>query len=271
MKHVDGDTLESIIERLRAGDADAHAQYSIERRVEIFVGVLHALQFAHARGIVHRDIKPANVMVGKFGEVVLMDWGVAKSRTRADVPAEPATNGGAAESHPLFATQKGSLVGTPAYMSPEQAQGKIELIDERSDIYSACVMFAELVTLRHYLEKRKTLPEVLDAIANTEYTRQSVLLHPQQRTMPPELTYVLIKGLKKRPEDRFQTVGEIIDRLAAIDEGKVPIQCHITFAKRTTRELGRWVDQSPHVAFFSLVAVFGLIVFAVISLIRLVL
>jgi serine/threonine protein kinase len=77
MKYVEGETLESIIEKLRAGNPEYLARYSTEVRIEIFLGLLHALQYAHAQGVVHRDIKPANVMVGRFGEVVLMDWVIA--------------------------------------------------------------------------------------------------------------------------------------------------------------------------------------------------
>ena len=78
MKYVDGETLESVIEKLAAGDPAYHAQYGVERRVQIVVALLEALAFAHKKGIVHRDIKPANVMIGAYGEVVLMDWGIAK-------------------------------------------------------------------------------------------------------------------------------------------------------------------------------------------------
>jgi serine/threonine protein kinase len=79
MKYVDGETLESVIEKLASGDPEYHERYTFERRVEIFRALLEALAFAHDRGIIHRDIKPANVMIGKFGEVLLMDWGIAKS------------------------------------------------------------------------------------------------------------------------------------------------------------------------------------------------
>ena len=87
MKFVEGETLESIIAKLSAGDPAYHARYSYERRIEIFLGLLHALEYAHANGVVHRDIKPANVMVGRYGEVVLMDWGIAKPLDEKRDPA----------------------------------------------------------------------------------------------------------------------------------------------------------------------------------------
>src|SRR5262249_26554491 len=127
MKFVDGETLESIIDKLAAGDRAYHAKFGFERRVQIFLALLEAVRFAHTRGIVHRDIKPANVMVGAYGEVVLMDWGIAKSLHGDSVPEEtprPLVHASGSRRGTLFETQLGQLVGTPAYMSPEQARGE---------------------------------------------------------------------------------------------------------------------------------------------------
>ena len=133
MKYVAGETLESVIVRLRAGDASYHATYSFERRIQIFVGLLNALAYSHDQGIVHRDIKPANVMIGSFGEVVLMDWGVAKPMTsdgRAPTAVQIERGDPRART---YATHNGALIGTPAYMSPEQARGENDTLDARSD------------------------------------------------------------------------------------------------------------------------------------------
>src|SRR5450432_4460204 len=94
MKHLHGETMEDVISKLRSGDAEYRARFSLESRVHLFLGVLDAVRYAHARGILHRDIKPANIQIGPFGEVTVMDWGIAKPIARKDaapsaVSAEP--------------------------------------------------------------------------------------------------------------------------------------------------------------------------------------
>ena len=165
MKYIEGETLESIIKNLAEGHPDYHRRYTLGVRMEIMISLMHALAYAHAHGIVHRDVKPANVMVGKYGEVVLMDWGIAKpiAEKRDLARGADATLGEVPEGARgrLYATRVGSLIGTPAYMSPEQARGDNDTIDARSDLYSAIVMFHELITLRHYLDEKETMEDVL--------------------------------------------------------------------------------------------------------------
>jgi eukaryotic-like serine/threonine-protein kinase len=138
MKFVEGQRLDKHIETVT----------SLPERLRLFSRICDAVAFAHARGVLHRDLKPANVMVGAFGEVLVMDWGLAKilreqtgeaaevdpeativhSPTASDIPA-----------HAIVATQatgQGTVLGTPGYMSPEQARGDIAHVDERSDIFS---------------------------------------------------------------------------------------------------------------------------------------
>ena len=269
MKYVEGETLESIIEKLAAGDPAYHATYSFERRIEIFLGLLHALEYAHANGVVHRDVKPANVMVGRYGEVVLMDWGIAKplSQTRDPAASAEATlaSGDAEPRSRMFATQLGSILGTPAYMAPEQARGENDRVDARCDLYSATVLFHELISLKHYLEGAESMDALLASIGGGEdLTFFQILFnhHPDHAPPPGELVHLVQKGLAKDRARRFQSAGEMIAALQHILEGKVAIQCHITFTKRVTRELGRFVDARPNLAFASLV---GATVFGVVS------
>ena len=239
MKHVEGETLEKIIERLAAGDADAHARYTFETRTRIFLGVLQALAFAHARGVIHRDIKPANVMVGPCGEVMLMDWGLsARSETRVDPPE--------------------SLSGTPPYMAPEQVRGA-ELGDERSDIYAAGVLFYELLTLRHYLPTCTNVLEILANVENHEPIPARFVSSPHQSNVPPELSFFVAKAMKKEPSERYQSVAEMIAALTAIQRGDIRAQCPRTFLKRVTFRAMRY--SYAHATASILLAALALVVF----------
>jgi serine/threonine protein kinase len=117
-------------ERLDAWTARAGGLPALLRA---FVRVCEAAAFAHAHGVLHRDLKPQNVMVGPFGEVLVMDWGAARLRDAGEppAPAPPASAGGGAG-----ATAHGTVLGTPGFMAPEQARGEVERVDERTDVYA---------------------------------------------------------------------------------------------------------------------------------------
>jgi serine/threonine-protein kinase len=250
MKYVDGETLDAIIGKLASGDAECHRRYPFERRVEIFTQICEAIRYAHARGIIHRDLKPANVMVGPFGEVVVMDWGLAKHVRQeagdgepARAPGDDAPDGPPAPPADLNLTAAGSLLGTPAYMSPEQARG--QPADERSDVYSLCALFYELLALRHYLGEKKTWTEVLAGVISEEPKLPSFLRHPHQGVVPMDLSWFVKAGLAKDPAHRYQSVQAMLTRLARRREGLVPIQCHVTFVKRVNAELTHLAERHP--------------------------
>jgi eukaryotic-like serine/threonine-protein kinase len=264
MKRVDGETLESIIQKLAAGDRDYHQRYGYERRVEIFKGVLEAVNLAHSEGIIHRDIKPANIMVGAFGEVVLMDWGLAKSLrddtadldaamagAQSEAPEEDeaatpdATRESKTESRRMFKTQAGALLGTPAYMAPEQAVG--EPADERSDIYALSVMFHELLTLKHYLSDKKTLAQVLASVSETPVPMAAFVKSPHQGAVPADLHHFVKVGVAKDPALRYQSVQAMLDRLDRRAEGDIPIECPMTAIKSTTNRFTKLLDSHPFV------------------------
>ncbi len=168
MKYVDGETLTEVIEKLQRGDKSAHARYTIEHRMDVFASLMRALQYAHAQGMVHRDIKPDNIMIGRYGEVVLMDWGIAQHIRGEERRVAPDA---AAAERSVGETVDGAIIGTPRYMSPEQARGLNSTLDQRSDIYSAFVVLYELLTLRPYIEENvkfftDTLPGQTDPLGS---------------------------------------------------------------------------------------------------------
>ncbi|MBN4055061.1 serine/threonine protein kinase [Acidimicrobium ferrooxidans] len=152
MKRVEGETLEELLDAERK-DEGGRRRYLI-KLLNIFLKICDAIAFAHSRGVIHRDLKPANIMVGRFGEVQLMDWGLAKvigqvgEATSAEGrPALDVSSGRFAPEHTPLATLAGSVMGTPAYMPPEQARGEVEKFGCLTDIYSLGALLYEILTL----------------------------------------------------------------------------------------------------------------------------
>ncbi len=234
MKHVEGETLERVIAELRQNNPEYVRRFSYEVRTQIFLQILHSVQFAHRKGFVHCDLKPANVIVGPFGEVMVLDWGLAQRPT----PPADGTNAVAnAAPRPL------RVSGTPDYMSPEQAMGEEGRIDVRTDTYCLCAMFYELITLHYYLRPQKSVVSRLTAIL-TEEPMSALQMH-HQYSAPPELTNFIRNGLAKNPAQRYQTVDEMIDKLQAVMNGEIPIVCPCTGAKRMAHHYGDFLNRRP--------------------------
>jgi len=247
MKYVEGESLEALIDRLRSGDREAHAQYPMQRRLDVFVGILHALDYAHAQGILHRDIKPANVMLGVHGEVRLMDWGIARRGERARLGAAPEGEPDAASARPEM-TQAGTLLGTPLYMSPEQARGDHGAIDARSDLYSAFVVLFELLTLRRYVQDDSnlyaTLQEVMEG-ENPAWSDHDAWVHPGQVPVPIEYRYFLRRGLQRDPEARFGSASQALAMLERVRSGEIEVHCPVSFYKAQQHRILSFADARP--------------------------
>jgi serine/threonine-protein kinase len=248
MKYVEGETLEHIIHELRQGNPAYVTRFTCEARVRIFLSMLEALRYAHEKGIIHRDLKPANVMVGPYGEVMLMDWGIAKKIERGakdDVDLAKADTADAHAPGRLLETAHGALLGTPLYMSPEQAIGRTRELDERSDIYSACLLFLELMALQHPFAGKKTIQELLVAQATEELGISRIVTLAGPTATPAEYSWFIERGLAKDPGKRYASVAEMEERLHALLAGKVPVRCPVTFAKRGGQEVLHWIDRHP--------------------------
>ena len=149
MKFVEGQRLDKFIEGVE----------SVQDRLRLFLRICEAVAFAHARGVLHRDLKPANIMVGPFGEVLVMDWGLAKilrgeaaSADRSTDPEATILEKSKQPDDPSDSTKgsvitgHGTVMGTPGYMSPEQARGEVEVLDARSDIFSLGALLRFMLT-----------------------------------------------------------------------------------------------------------------------------
>jgi len=232
MKRVEGSTLADVLAGPGAqrGPDDGAEQQTGRRLVpllQIFMKVCDALAFAHSRGVIHRDLKPANIMVGRFGEVQLMDWGLAKVLGQVDRATDGLTlelgggqiaelaRGGGGE---LLATLDGQVMGTPQYMPPEQARGEIDKIDERSDIYALGAMLYQMLTGQPPHEGDTPVAVLMQVVQGPPLTPSTLA---PERNIPWELEAAVTKAMAPSRANRYQTVEELRRDLEAWLEGRV--------------------------------------------------
>jgi serine/threonine-protein kinase len=208
MRFIRGDNLKDAIQRFH--QADGRGRDPSERSVAFrqllrrFLDVCNAVAYAHSRGVLHRDLKPGNVMLGKYGETLVVDWGLAKvvgserGRGDSDEPGEltlqPTSGSGA------VATQAGTALGTPAYMSPEQAAGRLDLLGPASDVYSLGATLYAVLTGKPPLDGADA-GQVLQQVQRGDWPS------PRQvnpRT-PAALDAICRKAMSLRPEERYPT------------------------------------------------------------------
>lgn len=183
----------------------------------VFRNVCEAVAYAHSRGVVHRDLKPDNVMVGEFGDTLVVDWGLAKVRGEAEIAQERVSGqSGRQSSHDdLAKTMDGHAIGTPAYMSPEQARGELGSIDERADVWGLGTILFEILAGRAPYSGTSAL----DVLAK-------VLDHPPPRAReaapdaPAELAAIVDRSLMRDPSSRYPNAGAVAKEIGAYLDGR---------------------------------------------------
>jgi serine/threonine-protein kinase len=220
MKRVSGLSLQTVLNALRTGDPYFVAEYPRSRLLDIFTHVGEAIAFAHSRGVIHRDLKPENILLGSFGEVLVTDWGLVKVLgERTTTPGAPPPDDGAivAEEHDTHQlTLDGMISGTPLYMSPEQALGEVDQLDQRSDVYSLGALLYEVLTF----EKTVAGTRADEIMGNVIAAR---IVPPRRRAprqrVPRDLDAICMKALAREPEHRYPGVSALLNDLARYRQG----------------------------------------------------
>jgi len=227
MKRVRGVTFERIVDALRAGESDAVRQFPRRKLLTAFASVCHAIDFVHAHGVVHRDLKPGNVMLGDYGEVYVLDWGLAKIVAEGDRLSGEA--GGPAVAAPTgdsgALTVQGTRMGTPGYMSPEQARG--EAVDARSDVYALGSLLFDLLALEPLHPSDSPQAAVDSTLAGID-ARPSV--RAPHLDVPPELDAVCVRATAVDPGARFASVRDLVDAVERYLDGDRDIERRRTLA-----------------------------------------
>jgi len=215
--YLEGELLETVLQRLADNDIVTQHTFPLPRLLDIFRHVADGVAHAHRRGVIHRDLKPEHIIIAATnGHVAILDWGIAKvlpSDGSLQTPASPKPGGAAA----ALQTMTGMIMGTPDFMSPEQAEGRSDAADERTDVYALGGILYHILTLQPPITGN-TLAEKL------EKARQGQIAPPAtvRSDIPPKLSAIAMKALSYRPEDRYPDVPSM---LQALDASRQPQAC----------------------------------------------
>ncbi len=268
MKMVRGEPLSEVLRRLRLGEIDTVSAWPLDKMLGVFLKICEALDFAHAHNVVHRDLKPANVMLGDFGEVLVMDWGLArvlegpdKDTQSVSISTDSTERRVTTQAASPEFTLDGTVVGTPAYMAPEQARGELAKIDARTDVFALGAILYEMLCLRPPYEGVDAT-QLIESAAHGEIktplaraakdpTIRYRMAHLPGSKIPRELDAVCMKALSHAQSDRYQDVRALKAEVENFIAGRPVSVRRDPMAVR----IAKWVRRHPTLAASSAAAV----------------
>ena len=271
MRFIRGESLSVAIRRFhhksqgQAGTADKKSTtiWGIEFRQLLgrFLDVCDAMDYAHSRNVIHRDLKPANIMLGRYGETLVVDWGLAKVLGRTDViPAPPdgEFEPGLAGMTVTFSgeTQAGLSIGTPSYMSPEQARGSLDQIGRTSDVYSLGATLYELLT-GQVAFPGDNAKQVIDKVIKGDFPSPRTVY----RSLPLALEAICLKAMARQPQQRYPSVRALAQDI----EHWLADEPVAAYPERRLERLGRWLRQHRTWTYAAATGLVGISVAAIIA------
>ena len=247
MKFVEGETLKSVYRQHWSGST----HWTQSRVVDILIRVCETLAFAHSRDIIHRDLKPSNIMVGKYGEVYVMDWGLAKvlGEAESDLNEFAAKQDGSSSQQTMY----GAAIGTPGYMAPEQAAGKIDELDFRTDVYALGTLLYELLSSRRPYsgESQQTGMEVIKKVL----AGPPVSIRELNRKATPELSAIADKAMQRDKSARYDSASDLAEELRAFVSHRVVTAYRTGLATR----LKKWIARNQSVTIAGMLTLISII------------
>lgn len=220
MKVVRGLSLDRVIRQLATGDPQAHQRYCFTTRLDISLQIARAVGYAHQHGVLHRDLKPENVMLGEFGEVLVMDWGLAGA---VDCASD-------------------ECVGTPGYMAPETLLGSPYTV--QADVYGLGALMYALFSLHSPFDGH-TPGEVLGLSTIQDPTPVEEAFWPAQGSIPAEICWVITLAMARETSERYATMDVMAAEIVACLGQTMPVRCVYTGFKRMLHSLAWMADNRP--------------------------